>query len=335
MNIVFLYNVRHHYPDPNDYRHQVETDFDDPKTTEWQISHLRNLGHKIIPIEADDKAYGKLYRLRKKIGLVFNVAEGMFGKDREAQFPAILEMLQIPYTGSSPLTSAIILNKVRTKEILKNYKVPVLDQCVFENNEVKDFDLKFPVIIKPISEGSSAGITRKSVVNNTTDLKKQVAYIIKSFNEPAMVEPFLSGREFSVAMVGNPPQILPIIEPNHNILPKKYLPFDSLEVKWFFEEERSDYLLCPAKISDKLKKRIEKICLLSWKALKVYDYCRIDIKCDEKENPFVLEVNSPPGIMPPEVSTTSYFPLAARKSGMDYESLLKKIINTALTRYKK
>lgn len=334
--IGFLYNVRHVYPDPKDYRNQLDTDFDDPVTTKWQIKHLKNLGYKVIPIEADDRAYSKLYRHKKEIDIVFNLAEGIYGRDREAQIPAMLEMLQIPYTGSSPLTSAIVLNKVRTKEILKNYEVPVLDQFVFENAEVKNFDLKFPVIIKPISEGSSAGITEDSIVNNLTDLKKQVAYVIKSFNEPAMVEPFLKGREFSVAMIGNPPQMLPIIEPNHSILPKKYLPFDSLEVKWFFEEEgHDDYLLCPAKVSSKLKKKLENICLMTWKALNIYDYCRIDIKCDEKENPFVLEVNSPPGLMPPEVSKTSYFPLAARTAGIDYKNLLKKIIDSALERYKK
>jgi len=336
MNIAFLYNVRRHYPDPNNSRSQLEADFDDPPTIKIMFGHLQSIADKVFPIEADEKAYSKLYRLKNKVDIVFNYAEGIYGRDREAQFPAMLEMLQIPYTGSSPLTCAIILNKVRTKEILKNYHVPVLDQFVFEDSHLEKFNLKFPVIIKPVSEGSSAGITEKSVVNNMTNLKKQVAYIIKLFNEQAMVEPFLKGREFSVAMLGNPPQILPIIEPNHQILPKEYLPFDSLEVKWYFEEEgHADYLVCPAGISLKLKKRIEEICLLSWKALDIHDYCRIDIKCDDNDNPYVLEVNSPPGMIPPESSMTSYFPLAARTAGIDYKNLLKKIIETALKRYKK
>lgn len=336
MNIAFLYNVRRHYPDPNDPRSQLEADFDDPPTIKAMLGYLKKIGSRVFEIEADEKAYEKLYRLKNEIDIVFNYAEGIYGQDREAQFPAILEMLQIPYTGSSPLTCAIVLNKVRTKEILKNYQVPVLDQVVFDDVDVDKFNLSFPVIVKPVSEGSSAGITEKSVVDNKTDLKKQVAYILKSFNEPAMAEPFLKGREFSVAMIGNPPEILPIIEPNHNILPKKYLPFDSLEVKWYFEEEgHADYLVCPAQISLKMKKRIKDICRLSWKALNIRDYCRIDIKCDTNDNPYVLEVNSPPGMIPPEASMTSYFPLAARKAGIDYQELLTKIIKNALKRSKK
>ena len=336
MNIAFLYNVRRHYPDPKDSRSQLEADFDDPKTIKVMISHFKSIASNVYPIEADEKAYLKLYRLKNKIDLVFNYAEGIFGKDREAQIPAMLEMLKIPYTGSSPLTCAIVLNKVRTKEVLKNYHVPVLDQCVFENTDLSNFNLKFPVIVKPVSEGSSAGITKKSVINNIADLKKQVNYLIKSFNEPAMAEPFLTGREFSIAMIGNPPVILPIIEPNHKLLPKNYLPFDSLEVKWYFEEEgHADYLVCPADISNQFKRKIEKICLASWKALNIFDYCRVDIKCDDKNNPYVLEVNSPPGMIPPEASMASYFPLAARTAGIDYKNLLKEIIETALKRYKK
>lgn len=336
MNIAFLYNVRHHYPDSKDSRSQLEADFDDPKTIEIMLSHLKSIAGKIYPIEADDKAYLKLYRFKNKIDIVFNYAEGIGGKDREAQIPAMLEILKISYTGSSPLTCAIVLNKIRTKEILKIYKVPVLKHNAFENNNISNFNLNFPVIVKPVSEGSSAGITEKSVVYNTSQLKKQINFILKLFNEPTIVEPFLKGREFSVAMIGNPPKILPIIESNHKILPKKYLPFDSLEVKWHFEEENhSDYLVCPAKISGQLKRKIEKICFTTWKALNIFDYCRIDVRCDDDDNPYVLEVNSPPGMIPPEISTTSYFPLAARTAGINYKGLLKMIIETALKRYKK
>ncbi|MCS6956480.1 MAG: ATP-grasp domain-containing protein [Patescibacteria group bacterium] len=336
--IVLLYNQRHVYPDPNDYRNQIEADFDDPQTTSWQIKHLKNLGFNVIPIEANEKAYFKLYRLRKKIDLVFNVSEGIYGLDREAQMPAILEMLQIPYLGSSPLTQAIVLDKAKTKEILIAYNISTLSFQIFKNeNEKLNRKLKFPLIVKPLAQGSSAGITNESVVFNEKKLKCQIKKIINAFNQPVLVESFLKGREFSVAMIGNPPEILPIIEPNHKILPKNYLPFDSLEVKWYLEENEKfkNYLQCPAKISKKLEKKIKNICFNTWKALNIRDWCRIDIKCDEFENPYVLEVNSPPGIIPPEVSMTSYFPLAARAKNINYEELLKKLIEVAFKRYKK
>lgn len=335
--LAFLYNVRHKYLDVKDYRNQLEADFDDPITTKWQIRHLKNLGFKIIPIEANEYAYIKLKKNKNKIDIAFNVAEGIYGRDRELQIPAILEMLQIPYTGSSPLTHAFSLNKAKAKQIFIAEGIPTAPFQVIENkNFVLSDKLKYPLIVKPVAQGSSMGITNKSVVYNIDSLKKQVRRIIDAFNEAALVEPFLEGREFSIAMIGNPGKILPIIEPNHSILPKNYLPFDSYEVKWYFEEQgHSNYLMCPAKIDEKLESNIRKICHQVWKALEVLDWCRIDIKCDKENNPYVLEINSPAGLIPPEVSTTSYFPLAARTAGMNYEQMLLKIIKTALKRYKK
>ena len=336
MKIAFLYNVRHRYPDPKDLRSQLEADFDDPETIEWQIKHLKNLGFKVFPIEANEKAYFNLYRLKKKIDLVFNIAEGLHGKDRELQIPAMLEMLQIPYTGSSPLTHVFSLNKAKAKEVFIAHHIPTANfQTIDTENFILNKSLKFPLIVKPVAEGSSMGITNDSVVYNMAALKKQVKKIISVFNEPALVEPYLGGREFSISMLGNPPEILPMIEPNHKMLPKKYLSIDSLEVKWYFEDKHLDYLICPAKIDKKLEQKIKKICYQVWKTLEVLDWCRIDIRCDKDNNPYVLEINSPAGIIPPEVSLTSYFPLAARKAGMDYKSLLKMIIETALKRYKK
>lgn len=334
--IVFLYNVRHQYPDPKDYRYQLEADFDDPETTKFQIWHLKKLGFKVIPIEANEEAYLKLYNLKNQIDLVFNVSEGIYGKDREAQIPAMLEMLQLPYTGCGPLTEALVLNKSKTKDILIANKIPTLPYQLFKTGkEVLDKKLKFPLIVKPVAQGSSAGITNRSVVNNEKNLRQQIKKIIDIFKEEVLVEQYLPGREFSVALLGNPPRVLPIIEADHSKLPKNYLPIDSLEVKWIFEEQTgTDYLTCPAKVSVKLKNKLIKICKQTWEALNIIDWCRIDIRCDLQENPYVLEVNSPPGIIPPEVSTTSYFPLAARKAGIDYEELLKIIVESAWQRYK-
>jgi D-alanine-D-alanine ligase len=335
--IAFLYNVRHNYLDINDYHNQLEADFDDPITTKWQIKYLENLGFKIIPIEANENAYLKLKKHKNDIDIAFNVAEGIYGRDRELQIPAILEMLQIPYIGSSPLTHAFSLNKAKAKQIFIAEGIPTAPFQIIKNQDfVLNDGLKYPLIVKPVAQGSSMGITNKSVVYDIISLKKQVKKIINAFKEAALVEPFLEGREFSISMIGNPGKILPIIEPNHSILPKGYLPFDSYEVKWYFEEQgNSNYLMCPAKIDSDLESKIRKICHQVWKALEILDWCRIDIKCDKENNPYVLEINSPAGLIPPEVSMTSYFPLAARTAGMNYEQMLLKIIKTALKRYKK
>ncbi len=336
ITVALLYNVRHEYPDPKNSRTQLESDFDDAETTKLQIKALKNIGYKVIPIEADEKAYFKLYKNRKKINIVFNLSEGIYGKDREAQLPAILEMLRLPYTGNSPLTAGLILHKARTKEILKMYGVPTLPHQIFKLvSEKLNNKLQFPLIVKPMSEGSSAGITNKSIVRNNKELIGQIKEIIESFHEEALVEPYLEGREFSIGMWGNPPKILPIIEPNHSILPKKYYPIDSVEVKWYFEmEDQNNYLTCPAKVDPVLKNKLEKICYGTWEALNVLDWCRLDIRCDKSENPYVLEVNSPPGCTHPKHDPNSYFPLASRAAGINYEKMLKMIIDTALKRYK-
>ncbi len=332
--LAFLYNIRHHYPDSNDPRGQLETDFDDPATIKMIIEHLQKVVNRVIPIEANEKAYLKLYKHQKEIDLAFNYAEGLHGKDRECHLPAMLEMLKIPYTGSRPLTQALGLNKAKTKEILMAYKIPTLPFQLFKTGQEKlNPQLNFPLIVKPVAQGSSAGITNKSVVNNPKELKKQVAFVIQNFKQGALVEPFLTGREFSVAMLGNPPRILPIVESDHSVLPKNLLPLDSLEVKWHFEEEtEGENFICPAQMDKKLEEKIKTICLRVWQVLEVTDLCRIDIRCDQKQNPYVLEINSPPGMIPPEVSVTSYFPLAARVAGIDYDKLLVKIISAALKR---
>ncbi|MBI4992603.1 MAG: D-alanine--D-alanine ligase [Candidatus Magasanikbacteria bacterium] len=334
--IAFLYNVRHNYPDPNEKEVRLDTDFDDPATIEWMIKHFKNLGLEVLPIEADEKAYLNLYENKDKIDLAFNFAEGLHGRDRECHIPAMLEMLKIPYTGGSPLTEALVLDKATAKDVLRSHGVPVLPHQVFltETGELNP-ELKFPLIVKTNSQGLSAGITNDSVVENENELRRQLKFVISNFKQKALVEPFLNGREFSVPMLGNnPPEVLPIIESDHSTLPAGLRPIDSLDVKWIIEEASGGAnFICPAKIDSGLEEKIKKICLQTWEVLRLCDFCRIDIRCDRAGNPYVLEVNSPAGLIPPEVSMTSYFPLSARVAGMDYETLLKKIFSAACHRY--
>lgn len=336
ITLAFLYNIRHQYPNPNDPRTHLEADFDDPETIKMMVKHLKACGYEVIPLEANQEAYLKLYRLREKIDLVFNYAEGIYGQGREAHLPAMLEMLQIPYTGSSVLTHALLLNKAKTKEVLKVNGLPVLPQQIFKTSQEElNPSLEFPLIVKPIAQGSSAGITNRSVVFKKKELFIQVEFVRKTFQQEALVEPFLTGREFSVAMLGNPPKILPLVEADHKSLPKKYLPLDSLEVKWYFEEKGGeDHLICPAKIKPHLRRKIEEICFEAWETLEILDWCRMDLRCNEEENPYVLEVNSPAGLIAPEVSQSSYLPLSGRVAGMSYQSLLKTIIKAAQERYR-
>jgi D-alanine-D-alanine ligase len=228
----------------------------------------------------------------------------------------------------------MISDKGKAKMQLIKYKISTLPFQIFTDGGISlHSDLHFPLIVKPIAEGSSAGITNKSVVNNITELKDQINLIISSLKQRVIVEPFITGREFSIPMLGNPPKLLPIIEANHTTLPPTFLPLDSLEVKWFYEEEANgNHLICPPHIPLVLENNICDICTRAWEVLGVKDFCRMDIRCDNQGNPYLLDINSPPGLLPPEISNTSYFPLAARAADIEYENLLKRIILITLKR---
>ncbi|MBI4234783.1 hypothetical protein HY604_00620 [Candidatus Peregrinibacteria bacterium] len=336
--IAFLYNVFKEIPDIERPETFLQADFDSEETISAIIKNLENCGYDVIPIEGNEDAYRKLFHHREHIDLAFNYAEGLHGRDRELHIPAMLEMLKIPYTGCPPLSQGIVFNKARTKEILLMNNVPTLPFFVFKTGEDAEFlafDLKFPLIVKPIAQGQSAGITKHSVVYDEECLRRQVDFVLTTFSQAALVEPFLDGREFSVGMLGNPPAVLSIVELNHGILPEKYPNFASVEVKFATDEsETSGFLTCPAEIDENLKMKIENMCLAAWHALGIVDWCRVDIRCDSYGNPFILEINSPASIEPPE-TVTGYctFPLSAEKSGISYTELLHKIINTSFKRY--
>ncbi|MDH3268844.1 MAG: D-alanine--D-alanine ligase, partial [Ignavibacteria bacterium] len=153
-------------------------------------------------VEANNDAFTKLKELKPDI--VFNFAEGLTGVNRESHLPAMLEMLQIPYSGSDALTLGICLDKSRAKEILTYHKIPNAKFLVAnQKDDIKNANFDFPLIVKPISEGSSKGIFSSSFVKNTKELEDEINRILISYNQPALIEEFLSGREFTVAVLGN------------------------------------------------------------------------------------------------------------------------------------
>jgi D-alanine-D-alanine ligase len=334
--LAFVYNVRHAYPDPNDLNTFLETDYDDPKSIEAVKRHLISAGFDILPIESTSDAEKTLVENKDNIELVFNYSEVILENGRKKQITSICEKHGIPHTGSSDKAQLLIRNKADAKVEMRKHGIPVVDDQVFmDPNEPLKPELHFPLIVKPIGQGSSAGITNKSVVNSEKELRTQLNEVITNFKDHAIVEPLLLGREFSVAMIGNPPTVLPIIEPNLKKLPSGYAPIDSLEVKWLYEEGAGaiDHLACPAKLDEQLKKTIEDTVKNVWNALEIKDLCRIDTRCDEVGNLFVLEINSPPGLLPPEITKTSYLPMAARTMGLEYDQLLQSIICSAMARY--
>lgn len=291
--------------------------------------------HSVELIEADLNAFQKIKE--SKCDIVFNIAEGFNGLSREAQIPAMLDMLNIPYTGSDPLTLSICLDKARTKEILSYYKIPNPRFSVINKiNQIKNINLTFPLIIKPVGEGSSKGIYSSSFVQNNSELQREVERILNEYNQPALVEEFLPGREFTVAIIGNDDEAetLPIVEISYQDFPNDFVPIYSYEAKWILDtrDKPLNVFSCPAKIDTHLERKIRMTALEAYKLLRCRDWSRIDMRLDKNNIPNIIEINPLPGILPnPE--DNSCFPKAARTSGLSYTEMINKVLYAAAKRY--
>ncbi|MGA1872574.1 MAG: KamA family radical SAM protein [Thermoplasmatota archaeon] len=309
-------------------------EYDDLDTIDAIRRVFENNGYEVKLLEADMDFFEKLKS--SEVDFVFNIAEGIQGESRESHIPSILEMLNIPYSGSGVLTQAITLNKSRKKEILNYYDVPTPRFQLFRNvNQKLDPTLRFPMIVKPDAEGSSVGITNDSLVYDAESLKKQVGKVLKDYQQNALAEEYLDGREFTVSLLGNgKPQVLPIIEVDFSHLPENIHHFDSFEAKWTYDdpEKQMDAIIVPADLKPRLKANIEKVAKKTFSTLGIVDFCRIDLRLDANEVPHVIDVNALPGMMP-DPRSNSRFTRSCFASGMTYEDIIMSIFKAALKRY--
>ena len=285
-------------------------------------------------VEAGLSSFEKLKNLDPDIA--FNIAEGFFGVSREAQIPAMLDMLQIPYTGSDPLTLATCLDKARTKEILSYYKIPTAPFFIAHDlDEIKNLKLNFPLFVKPVWEGSSKGIFSSSFVTNSKELSVQVERIISEYSQPALIEEFLSGREFTVAILGNgdEAEVLPIVEIDYKDFPEGFIPVYSYEAKWILDTKENplNVFSCPAKLSSDLETKIKQVALHAYKTLRCRDWSRIDVRMNAENVPNIIEINPLPGILP-DPKENSCYPKAARTAGLSYDEMLNTVLYAAAKR---
>lgn len=317
---------------PDKYR-----EFDAPTTIDAIKKGIEKQGFEVLIIEADENFIENILKHKDKIYFAFNIAEGMSGNSREAQVPAILDMLEIPYSGAGVLTQAITLNKDKTNDILFSNGVPVpISQLFITGKEELKKNMSYPLIVKPNAEGSSKGITNNSLVNNEKELRKQLQYVIKNYKQPAIVQEFCTGTEFTVAIIGNDkPKVLPFVEVIFDHLPKGINPIDSDYVKWVLDNPDStiETVRCPAKIDKKLQKTIEEIALKTYNVLDCKDFTRMDIRLDSKGIPKVLDVNALPGLIP-DPKENSRFPKSCYAIGMSYEKIIATVLKEAMKRYK-
>ncbi|HXY30821.1 MAG TPA: hypothetical protein VEI06_08920 [Gemmatimonadaceae bacterium] len=282
--------------------------------------------------------------------IVFNIAEGFGGANREAHVPAICEFLGIPYSGSDPFSLSLCLDKARTKEFLAYHRVPTAAFALIrETSEVPALvarvasgrgrgalrRLRLPLFVKPVHEGSSKGITERSLCRTLEELEAQTTFVIERYAQPALVEEFLPGAEYTCAVLGNGvgARVLPIVGMNFDALPKGALPVYGFEAKWVWDVPTNPLAIfeCPARIDQLLQNRIEKVVLAAYRLLGCRDWSRIDVRLDSAGVPNVVEVNPLPGILPnPE--DNSCFPKAARAAGLSYDQLIQSCLKLAAER---
>lgn len=318
---------------------EIPADFfaegDSPETINAVMNALREGGHEVYGVEADNNALENLNKI--KPDLVFNIAEGLFGDFRESYIPALCERLGLRYTGSGPMELAICLNKSRCKEVLSYYKVPTPIFKRFTEKDEIDLDgMRYPVIVKPEAEGSSKGVFNDSVVDSFEDAAKLIKSKIEKYNQPVIVEEFITGDEFTVALWGNGNdiEVLPPVAISYKDLPPGAKPLYSYEAKWIWDvpDKPLEIFRCPADISEKLKLEIEAVVKKAFNVLGLRDWSRIDVRLDAAGKPNILEVNPLPGILP-KAEDNSCFPKAARTAGYTYSQMLNKILKIAERRF--
>mgnify|MGYP001619255658 FL=1 len=313
---------------PEDYF----SEFDSRETAEAIISALKTKGHSVDLVEAGQPNLLSYFR-KNRVDMVFNIAEGKSGKFRESEIPAILDYLDIPYTGSNTISLALALNKALTKKILIAENIPTPRFQLFKNsNEILDPGLKFPLIVKPNREGSAKGINASCVVRDKESLLAKIKEINSSYKQEVLVEEFIEGRELTVGILENGKStILPILEIDFSNCAKSGEYFYSWRMKEYQGNQElglTPAFYCPARLDAETETKIKEVALRTHQAVGCFDISRTDIRLSKDNIPYVLEINPLPGLDPKE----SNFPIMAYAAGMKYEDIIEAILMSASER---
>lgn len=329
MKIGLAYDLKEDVAPNRSQPEDALEEYDSLETIEGLTAALESLGHSVVRLGGGKQFLANV--LQNDVDFVFNVAEGRgISRSREAQVPAVLEMLDIPYSGADPQCLAICLDKPLTKKLVSMAGVRMPRWRVVthpsELEEITWDDFPLPAFVKPAYEGSSKGIRLGSRVENPKQIIETVAKLLDHYQQPVMIEEFIAGEEVTVGMVGNcPPRILGIMR----VVPKQNMPYFvySLEVKrqW---ESMVEYE-CPAQLESGILQNIASSSIKAYDVLDCRDFARLDYRISPDGIPYFLEINPLAGLNP----RSSDLPIMARKMGWTYHALISAILNAALERY--
>ena len=296
-----------------------------PATVKKVADALEKGGHNVRISEGDMHVIEKLQEFMPRViegermGMVFNMAYGIQGESRYTHLPAMLEMLGIPYVGSGPEGHSLALDKVITKIIMQKHGIPTPDFRVYSTGDEDMSDVSYPVIVKPKMEAVSYGIR---IVDNEDDLREAVKFVISEFEQQALVEQFIRGREFCVGLLGNgDPEAFPVLEIDLENNPDAIQTVDD-------KKQKPREKICPAEISPELTDEMVRMSKDAFRALGLRDFARVDIRMDEDEKIYLLEINSMASL-----GVTGSYVHAAKVAGYDYTRLANRIVDVAAVRY--
>lgn len=305
-----------------------EAEFDSPETIEAIAGSLRKCGLDVTFIEADSNLVERLKE--EKIGFVFNIAEGIGGRDREAQVPGVLSLLGIPYSGSDALVTSLTLDKAMCKRCVSTFGVRTAPFVLVSPGHENDIphDLEYPVIIKPNAEGSGKGISESCIAENRDELISLLHNMFITDKQDMLVETYLSGREFTVGLLGNGSslRVLPPTEIVFERNTQKNYHVYSFKVKK--EYEKYLHLTCPAEVPTEVCNEMQEMAKTVFNALGCYDFARVDLRMDAAGRPHFLEINPLPGLVPDYSDLT----MSADEIGISYDEVIKTIVESALER---
>jgi D-alanine-D-alanine ligase len=315
-----------------------DIDFVAEAEVEEQVGAVENalarLGymHRRLPIKEGKDLLDLIREIKAfKPDVVVNLSEGAFGDSHMAMnVPSILELMRIPYTGSTPLTLGITQDKGLTKDILKARGIPTPRYEILRNFSEWRGSLEYPLFVKPLMEDASLGISRKSYVRSEEELRSRVAYVNETYGQPAIVEEYIAGRELNIAILGNEePMVLPISEILFSFSEEPMIV--DYAAKWLKDSEayRKTVPVCPARLEEPVKKRVEEVALEAYKSLYCRDYARVDIRLKDGI-PYVLEVNANPDIAP-----DAGYARSLKAAGITFEEFVERLIAFALERDRK
>jgi D-alanine-D-alanine ligase len=330
-------------PRPEGVPPDAFADFDHIETIQSIQKAIESDGHETRFLMADENLPSTL----KEYGpdICFNIAEGLGGDAREAQVPALLEMLRIPYTGSRVLTNAIALDKTLTKRIWRDRRLPVAPFQEFTSgDETLRSELKFPLFVKPAREGTGMGVDMKARVENEAEMRERARYVIQNYQQPALVETFLPGREFTVGQLGRQDarrfslhpdwydldgfHRLPILELKTEKSATPGIYSHAAKAQQLGEKGAPEYI-CPAEVEPELAKKLHHLALRGHNLIFATDVSRVDFRLDAEGQPRLIEINPLPGLTP----GYSDLCLQAAAEGFRYEDLILEILYLAAGRW--